>query len=317
MEKLSIGLLDMGYREENKSPLSTIEEIIEYAVQADELNFSRFWLTEHHDDDINLSYGSPEMLIALIVGMTEKIKVGAAGVLAKIHEPYFTASNFKLLNNLFSNRIDLGLAKSNPDNHYLTNQVYDIKDEKLFERKVKTIYDLLHKEVENLQKNQLVLPPFKGVLPELWSLSVSYRNFPDAIKYKMNYCRSVLHGKGLIDVNYNRDELIMYKEMFYTVHNVMPKVTLALGISYDPSGSNKTVHTTSKFAATKNSNTIFINSMNQLHDLLFKYQDLYGIDEFIVMDTEANNRKKIQNIQAISDVFNLKKEFVNETTEII
>ena len=57
--------------------------------------------------------------------------------------------------------------------------------------------------------------------------------------------------------------------------------------------------------------------MNQLHDLLFKYQDLYGIDEFIIMDTEANNGKKIQNIQAISDLFNLKKELVNETAKII
>ena len=117
MEKLSIGLLEMGYREENKTALGTIQDIIEYAVHADELNFSRFWLTEHHDDDKDLPYGSPEMLIALIVGMTERIKVGAAGVLAKIHEPYFTASNFKFLNNLFSNRIDLGLAKSSPDNH--------------------------------------------------------------------------------------------------------------------------------------------------------------------------------------------------------
>jgi hypothetical protein len=35
------------------------------------------------------------------------------------------------------------------------------------------------------------------------------------------------------------------------------------------------------------------------------------------MDTEANNGKKIQNIQAISDLFNLKKELVNETAKII
>lgn len=313
MNNFSIGLLEMGYREDNKNSLETIQEVIDYAIRADELGFSRFWLTEHHDDDTTLSYASPEILISLIVGMTDRIKVGAAGILTKIHDPYLTASNFKFLNNLFYNRIDLGLANSNPDNLYLVNKVYNPKDENLFENKLKQIYSLLYDEKLTRKKEQLVLPPFGGLLPDLWCLSVSYRSFDRAIKYKMNYCRSIMHGKGLINDNYGREELIKFKDQFYNSNNFLPKVNLNIGISINKNSFKNQ----SKFQATKNSNLIHFDSIGQLEDLLYEYQILYGIDEFILWDTEVNNDKKLENIEAISNIFNLNKELVSEVKENI
>ena len=64
---MKIGILEQGKRSKNENSLTTVEDIIEYALQADELGFSRFWLTEHHYSFVSHSYTNPDILISIIV----------------------------------------------------------------------------------------------------------------------------------------------------------------------------------------------------------------------------------------------------------
>lgn len=315
MKDISIGLLELGHRE-NTNSLIANEQILTYAIKADELGFSRFWLAEHHSPNPLTSYTNPEILISIIAGMTDSIRVGSAGTLVKMYDAYHTATNFKLINNLFSNRIDLGLSKGNPDTQYTRNQLFDVKDKELFNKKMTELHDLFHNEKENLKTREIVIPPYNGSIPEQWYLSNSYRNFNDAIAYKLNYCRSIIHGYGLIDKDYNKEELYQYKSLFYQKNGYYPKVCLALGISID---------TTIERAREKYYDALESEDINpeeawsvipvtisSLRETLYQYQELYGIDEFILLDMDNNNDNRIENIQAISDVFHLQKELIYE-----
>jgi alkanesulfonate monooxygenase SsuD/methylene tetrahydromethanopterin reductase-like flavin-dependent oxidoreductase (luciferase family) len=315
MEKLSIGLLELGHRE-NTNSLKANEQILTYAIKADELGFSRFWLAEHHAPNPLTSYTNPEILISIIAGMTDSIRVGSAGTLVKMYDAYHTATHFKLINNLFSDRIDLGLSKGNPGTQYTRDQLFDIKDRALFSKKISELHTLFHNEKENFEKQEIVIPPFNGSIPEQWYLSNSYRNFNEAIDYKLNYCRSTVHGYGLIDKDYNKEELHQYKSLFFERNGYYPKVCLAVGVSIDTTieKARKKYYDAleSENVNTKEAWSVIPVTISSLQETLYQYQELYGIDEFILLDMDNNNDNRIENIEAISDVFHLQKELIYE-----
>ena len=315
MKDISIGLLELGYRK-NTNSLKANEQILTYAIKADELGFSRFWLAEHHAPKPSTSYTNPEILISLIAGMTDSIRVGSAGTLVKMYDAYHIATNFKLINNLFSNRVDLGLSKANPSTEYTLNQLFDAKDNTLFSKKIRELHTLFYNEKENFETQEIVIPPFNGSIPEQWYLSNSYRNFNDAIDYKLNYCRSIIHGYNLVDKDYNKQELNHYRSLFFERNGYYPKVCLAVGVSIDT-----TIEKARKkyYDALESENTnpreawsVIPVTISSLQETLYQYQELYGIDEFILLDTDLNNDKRIENIEQISLKFHFQKELIHE-----
>ena len=59
MNKIKIGLLELGHRE-NTDSITAIQQILDYAIESDNLGFSRFWLGEHHSPNITLPYTNPK-----------------------------------------------------------------------------------------------------------------------------------------------------------------------------------------------------------------------------------------------------------------
>ncbi|MBS0025730.1 LLM class flavin-dependent oxidoreductase [Chitinophaga sp. 22321] len=310
MNNLSIGLLELGYRKDTVS-LAAVQQILDYACLADSLNFSRFWLAEHHNPNVSAPFTNPEVLISLVAGMTDNIRVGSAGTLVKMYAPYSTVTNFKLLNNLFFNRIDLGLSKSEPSTAYTRDMLVEVTGNKLFESKVEQIYSLLYEEQWNFDKKEVVIPPFGGEAPEVWYLSNSYSRFEDAIKYKLNYCRSLMHGVGLLDKDYNKEQLKSIKEKFYHLHGYSPKVALALGVVIGETleeARHRNEALTGPLDTTRADSLVAIPvTIEYLGELVYRYQCAYGIDEFILYDMEGDNLRKMENIKQISRLFNLSR----------
>jgi luciferase family oxidoreductase group 1 len=111
--KLRLGLLDLAWAEPPRTHASVARDVLALAPLADELGFSRYWLAEHHSEWV--AHASPELLLPLLAGMTNRIRVGTAGVLLGYYSPYKIACNFRLLEALFPGRIDLGIARGKPD----------------------------------------------------------------------------------------------------------------------------------------------------------------------------------------------------------
>lgn len=319
MEDLKIGILDIGNRA-NTNSLSALEDILSYATTCDQLGFSRFWLGEHHNSDPLTPYTNPDILLTMIAGMTESIRVGSAGTLISLYDPYSVATNYKLLNNMFNNRIDLGLSKGLPGNKHIFKlkggHVTIDNAMTLFNQNVEKIHDLFYNEEDHFINHELIIPPYKGSIPAMCYLSGSYSNFPIAIKHNLNYCRTIFHGTIGTKIEFKKEELLSYKEQFYTHNNRYPEVSLAVAFHMED-----TIEKATKIVddllnqpginLSEAWNTIPVTP-DTLEELLRNYQEQFGINEFILYDASLSSKKKMENVHEISQKFKLNNQLITE-----
>ena len=81
------------------------------AAVADELDFERYWLAEHHNMPA-VAATNPPVLIAMVAGATSRIRVGSGGVMLPNHAPLVVAEQFALLEAAYPGRIDLGIGRA-------------------------------------------------------------------------------------------------------------------------------------------------------------------------------------------------------------
>ncbi len=84
---------------------------VELAQRAEQLGVSRIWYSEHHNMK-HIASAAPAVLISHIGARTEKIRLGAGGVMLPNHSPYIIAEQFGTLAELYPDRIDLGLGRA-------------------------------------------------------------------------------------------------------------------------------------------------------------------------------------------------------------
>lgn len=315
MNTIDLGIIDLGFREDANA-VSSIEAIIEYAVEAENLGYSKFWLAEHHYYHIkNHPYTNPDILMTLIAGMTEKIKIGSAGTSINLYSPYHTVCNYKLLNNLYYDRISLGFSKGLPDSTQIASFVNpELSLEtnfSFFNKNMEAICDLLENEEKNLEEKQLLIPPYKGLKPELWYLSTSFRNFPDAIRLKLNYCISTFHNASLdlSNLPFTKEEIHTFKEAFFAVNGFFPKVVFAIAVVLKDTleEAEKAVNLIQQQTKEKGSEAflLFPATMEVLEQKLTQWQEELGVHEFVIYDVAPTNAEKLKNLQLISEKFNL------------
>ncbi len=78
---------------------------------ADELGLRRYWLAEHHNMPA-VAATNPPVLVAMVAGATERIRVGSGGVMLPNHAPLVVAEQFALLEAAHPGRIDLGIGRA-------------------------------------------------------------------------------------------------------------------------------------------------------------------------------------------------------------
>src|ERR1700694_5708207 len=100
---MKLGLLDFP---------SDLQTTLRCARLADQLGFTRYWLTEHHE--ASDPWASPEIVVAILATQTKHVRLGTAGTLLAHHNPLRVANDFSLLASCFDGRIDLGLARGFP-----------------------------------------------------------------------------------------------------------------------------------------------------------------------------------------------------------
>ena len=95
----------------NSSAADAIRNTVDLARRAEALGYHRFWVAEHHSDRA-LAGAAPEVMMAHIASVTERIRVGSGGVQIPFYSPFKVAEQFNTLAALFPGRIDLGIGRS-------------------------------------------------------------------------------------------------------------------------------------------------------------------------------------------------------------
>jgi luciferase family oxidoreductase group 1 len=108
---LPLSLLDLSPVGTGVPPSQAIRDSVALAQQADRLGFARYWVAEHHNM-ASIATSAPEVLITRIASVTERIRVGAGGIMLPNHTPLRVVEIFRTLEALFPGRIDLGLGRA-------------------------------------------------------------------------------------------------------------------------------------------------------------------------------------------------------------
>ncbi|WP_309070253.1 LLM class flavin-dependent oxidoreductase [Arthrobacter sp.] len=107
----ALSVLDNALTGVGYSAGETLADVVALAKLADERGYRRFWMSEHHAMP-GASISSPQLMVARLIGETQRIRLGAGGIMLPNHVPLVIAEQVGMLSALAPGRIDLGLGRA-------------------------------------------------------------------------------------------------------------------------------------------------------------------------------------------------------------
>ena len=106
-----LSVLDVSPVSSGSNGAQALRDSPELARLADRLGYQRYWLAEHHNLP-SIASSAPEIMIGHVANVTERIRVGAGGIMLPNHAPLKVAETFRVLEALHPKRIDLGIGRA-------------------------------------------------------------------------------------------------------------------------------------------------------------------------------------------------------------
>ena len=196
---LRLSVLDQSTVVTGRSPDTSIRESIRLAQHCEALGYSRYWCAEHHNSDSQAGT-APEILIAAIAATTSRIRVGSAGVMLPHYAALKVAEQFRVLDAIAPDRIDLGLGRA-PGSDGRTAYALNPQAESAAEHFPAQVRDLLHwlageKLVEGHPFRDIRAQPAGPTTPEVWILGSSDYGAQVAAYFGLPFCFAHFIGDG-------------------------------------------------------------------------------------------------------------------------
>ena len=175
MKKIKLSILDQTPIRKGSTAAESLQESTELAKLADELGYTRYWLSEHHNSK-TLATGSPEVMIARLGAETKNIRLGSGGMMMPNHSTLRVAENFRVLEGLYPNRIDLGMGRA-PGGDRLTAHLLNPSNKFDPQEYIQQLRDLKHllndEPLEGISEVSVNAIPMIHTSPDLWILTSS------------------------------------------------------------------------------------------------------------------------------------------------
>jgi luciferase family oxidoreductase group 1 len=171
---MKLGVLDYAPIDEGATPSDALRASTRLVQSAERLNYSRFWVSEHHGIEAMASV-SPEVLIAHLASATSRIRVGSGGVMLPHYSSVKVAESFKTLEALNPDRIDLGFGRAPGANARVSAALNDEKSGMLpYPQKVADLLGFISgRHGADSQYRGVSASPDAGSLPQPWVLGAS------------------------------------------------------------------------------------------------------------------------------------------------
>ncbi|WP_235734742.1 LLM class flavin-dependent oxidoreductase [Nocardioides alcanivorans] len=111
MPAIPLSILDLAQIGTGGSAADSFRASVALAQLAERRGYSRVWYAEHHNMS-TIASSATSVLIAHVAAHTQKIRLGAGGVMLPNHSPLVIAEQFGTLETLHPGRIDLGLGRA-------------------------------------------------------------------------------------------------------------------------------------------------------------------------------------------------------------
>jgi luciferase family oxidoreductase group 1 len=186
---IPFSLLELAPMRADSTVSDTLHDSLRYAQYAERLGVKRFWLAEHHNMP-GIICSATSILIGYIAGGTERIRVGAGGIMLPNHAPLVVAEQFGTLASLYPNRIDLGLGRA-PGSDQVTSRALNRDDSRAehFPEEVSELQSLLGPRAQRQQaaSAQVRAIPGEDTNVPIWLLGSSLFSAQLAAKRGLPY----------------------------------------------------------------------------------------------------------------------------------
>lgn len=184
-------------------------ESAELARRADALGFHRYWVGEHHTPTL---CPNPLLLSAVLLGLTERIRIGTGAVGLLARSPLSIAEDVRLIRTLFGDRFDLGVTRgfvgTGGDDERATAEIrgllLDGRDEA----------GLRAQHGERMGRLCAWLAGDAVEPPALWVVGSSAEAARGAATLGAGFCTSIYHARSIADLD---AALAAYREDFRPV----------------------------------------------------------------------------------------------------
>ncbi len=163
-------VLDLAPIVEGGDAAQSFANSLRLARHAESLGYTRYWLAEHHGMP-GIASAATAVLIGHVAGGTQRIRVGAGGIMLPNHAPLVIAEQFGTLESLYPGRIDLGLGRA-PGSDPMTARAMRrslVTDEDAFPQDVLELIDYFSDE----PKRAVRAVPGQGLNIPIWILGSS------------------------------------------------------------------------------------------------------------------------------------------------
>lgn len=278
---LKLGIFEIGTTD-HRDDLNIIENTIELARWGEALGYSRFWLGEHHERGV--AWRSPEILMAVLAGYTEHIKIGSAGILLPLNSPLRVAQNFKLLGSLFSDRIDLGIGRGTAGETISKKLLNGMDRQPLINDHIPRVKELLdymrniYSGLSDSEADVIVNVPINGRIPAIWMLGASGTTTALAIQERLNFALSLLHMPN--DYQPNAKELFgNFLRQYENTNGEKPVANITVSLVCAKTKKERD----EILAQHKNNFTInMIGDVDECHEKLLEISEGFGTDEIML-----------------------------------
>jgi luciferase family oxidoreductase group 1 len=167
---IPFSVLDLAPITQGSDASRSFANTVDLAQHADRWGYNRYWLAEHHGMP-GIASAATSVLIGHVAGKTERIRVGAGGIMLPNHSPLVIAEQFGTLESLYPGRIELGLGRA-PGSDQVTARALRrnlTSDADEFPRDVVELMDFFSEQ----PRQQVRAVPGTGLKVPIWILGSS------------------------------------------------------------------------------------------------------------------------------------------------
>jgi luciferase family oxidoreductase group 1 len=173
MDNIKLGILDQSVVRQGATVREAILETVATAQLAEELGYSRFWVSEHHNSTF-IAGSTPEVLMVKLADATRQIRIGSGDIMLPNHSALKVAENFRMLETLFPGRIDLGMGRA-PGTDRLTSSLLNPSNDFSESSYLRQLEHLQHffNDTAGTERGFIYATPQSLTTPRQWILSSS------------------------------------------------------------------------------------------------------------------------------------------------
>ena len=173
MTNIKLGILDQSVVRDQSDIRGAILETIDTAKLAEQLGYTRFWISEHHNSTF-IAGSTPEVLMVKLAGETNHIRIGSGGIMLPNHSALKVAENFRMLETLFPGRIDLGMGRA-PGTDRITSSLLNPSNDFSESSYLRQLEHLQHffQDTAGTERGFIYATPQSETIPMQWILSSS------------------------------------------------------------------------------------------------------------------------------------------------